>query len=186
MPDSEIPWPYAPPHRLGQTGTYFVTASTYCKQHHFRGRERLAVLHRGLLKVAVQYGWALEAWAAFSNHYHFIARSPENPASLRPMLRTLHSRLAGWVNRMDDTPGRQVWFQYRETLLTFEKSYLARLNYVHRNAVHHGLVVIANRYPWCSAGWYERITDPATVESVYGFKTDSLQVEDDYEVDADW
>jgi putative transposase len=152
MPAADIPWPHAPPHRLGQNGTYFVTGSTYQKVHHFRGRNRLAVLHRGLLKLAHQYGWSLEAWAVFSNHYHFVARSPQDAGTLRPMLKTLHTRLAGWVNKLDGTPQRQVWFQFRETLLTFEKSYLARLNYVHQNPVRHGLVQIASHYPWCSAG----------------------------------
>jgi hypothetical protein len=36
-----------------------------------------------------------------------------------------------------------------------EKSWLARLNYVHQNAVKHGLVPIAHQYPWCSAPWFE-------------------------------
>src|SRR5664279_626738 len=45
-------WPHAPLHQLSQNSTYFVTAGTYLKQHHFRGRERLRVLHRGLLMVA--------------------------------------------------------------------------------------------------------------------------------------
>jgi putative transposase len=181
-----IPWPHAPPHRLGERGTYFVTGSTWQREHHFRGRERLAVLHRGLLKVAAQYGWELEAWAAFSNHYHFIARSPEDATTLRPMLKTLHARLAGWVNRLDGTPARQVWFQFRETRLTYEKSYLSRLNYVHQNPVRHGLVPVANQYPWCSAGWYERVTDPAMVRTVYGFKTDRINVEDDFQPSTDW
>jgi putative transposase len=182
----ETPWPHAPPHRLGETGTYFVTGSTYQKAHHFRGKERITVLHRGLLKMASQYGWTLEAWAVFSNHYHFVARSPADASTLRPMLKTLHTRLAGWVNKLDGTPQRQVWFQFRETILTFEKSYLARLNYVHQNAVRHGLVVMANQYPWCSAGWYERVADPAMLKTVYGFKTDAVKVEDDFDASPDW
>ena len=47
----KIPWPHAPEHRLCSRGTYFVTASTYLRQHHFAGKTRLAVLHRGLLKL---------------------------------------------------------------------------------------------------------------------------------------
>ncbi|MGZ3632738.1 MAG: hypothetical protein ACXWM7_00200 [Parachlamydiaceae bacterium] len=33
-------------------------------------------LHSLLLELARKYGWNLEAWAIFSNHYHFIAQSP--------------------------------------------------------------------------------------------------------------
>ena len=76
MQKRETPWPHAPEHRLGEAGTYFVTAATYLKAHHFRRRGRVEVLHRGLLTVARDFGWRLEAWAVFSNHYHFVAHSP--------------------------------------------------------------------------------------------------------------
>jgi hypothetical protein len=63
----------------------------------------------------------------------------------------LHAKSAEWVNKVDRAPGRRVWFNFRETRLTYQKSYLARLNYAHQNAVKHGLVAVANQYPWCSA-----------------------------------
>ena len=180
----EVSWPHAPPHRLGARGVYFVTASTYRKTHHFRVPKRLDVLQRGLLRLADEFYWSLEAWAIFSNHYHFVAASPEDAedaSSLSPMLSKLHEKTAKWVNRLDDAKGRKVWHNYRETELTFEKSYFARLNYVHRNPVHHGLVAIANQYPWCSAGWFERSSEPSFVNTIYRFKTDRLNVSDDYE-----
>ena len=83
-------------------------------------------------------------------------------------------------------PGRRVWFNYRETRITYEKSYLARLNYVHQNAVKYGLVSVANQYPWCSARWFERIASPAMVKSIYRFKSDRLQVGDDFEPTLEW
>ncbi len=189
MPAARPPWPHAPLHQLSVRGTYFVTASTYLKVHHFRGRQRLQVLHRGLLTVARDYGWQLEAWAVFSNHYHFVGHSPEDApdaTSLPDMLKTLHSKLAVWVNKLDCTPERQVWFNYRDTRLTYEKSYRARLNYVHQNAVKHGLVPVVNQYPWCSAAWFEREASAAMVKSIYRFKVDQVHVEDDFEVAAEW
>jgi putative transposase len=189
MPADEIPWPHAPEHRLHVRGTYFVTASTYLRQHHYRGKARLAVLHRGLLKVAFDFGWRLEAWAVFSNHYHFIGHTPEDQAtaeSLSRMLGLLHEKLAKWINRLESAPTRKVWHNFRETRLTYEKSYLARLNYVHQNPVKHGLVAAANQYPWCSARWFERTATPAQIKTIYRFKTDQLKVPDDFEVCPDW
>ena len=84
----------------------------------------------------------------------------------------------------DKTEGRQVWHNFFEKQLTFEKSYLARLNYVHQNAVKHGLVRVANAYRWCSASWLERMATPAQVRTIYSFKTDKVNVFDDYEVMA--
>jgi putative transposase len=150
MTPDKIPWPHAPEHRLCVRGTYFVTASTYLRQHLFAGKARLAVLHRGLLKVAADFGWRLEAWAIFSNHYHFVGHSPtdaDTAGNLSRMLGLLHEKTAKWVNKLDQAPARKAWHNYRETRLTYEKSYLARLNYVHQNPVKHMLVTVANQYP---------------------------------------
>jgi putative transposase len=186
---STVCWPHAPDHRLAHQGTYFVTAATYLKAHHFRGADRLRVLHRGLLKVAKDYGWQLEAWAVFSNHYHFVAHSPmagTDACSLPAMLSLLHEKTAKWVNKLDRMPHRKVWFNYRETRLTYQKSYFARLNYTHQNAVQHGLVSAAHLYPWCSASWFERTSPPAQVKAIYRFRTNHLKLDDEWEVAPEW
>jgi putative transposase len=177
------PWPHAPTHQLSENGTYFVTAGTYLKAHHFRNARRLHVLQRGLLIVAHEFGWELEAWAMFSNHYHFVAHSPSDSKdanNLSQMLGLLHTRTAGWINRVDNTPARKVWHNFWDTKLTYQKSYLARLNYVHQNAVKHGLVPVANQYQWCSASWFEQIAPQAMVRSIYRFKIDALRIGDDF------
>ena len=189
MPEPETPWPHAPVHHLSESGTYFVTVGTHLKHHHFRGRARLGVLQRGLLTVTRDFGWALEAWAVFSNHYHFVAHSPETEdtaESLSRMLGLLHEKTAKWVNRCDHTLGRHVWHNYRDTHLTYQRSYLARLKYTHHNAVKHELVPMANQYPWCSAAWFERTATTAQVKTIYGLKIDMVQVYDEYEVADDW
>ena len=185
----KVPWPHAPVHELSGRGTYFVTAGTYLKEHFFRTADRLQVLHRGLLTVARDYEWQLEAWAVFSNHYHFVAHSPEHDdsaESLSAMLGLLHEKTAKWINRLDDSRGRQVWHNFWETKLTYQKSYLARLNYVHQNPVKHGLVVVANQYPWCSARWFERTARPAQIKTIYSLKTDRLKVYDEYDGNGEW
>ena len=82
---------------------------------------------------------------------------------------------------MDGVTGRTVWFNYWDTRLTFENSYFARLNYVHQNAVKHGLVLRANQYPWCSASWFERVATKTQVKTIYSFKIDKIHIEDDYD-----
>ena len=188
-PGRRTPWPHAPLHQLSERGTYFVTAGAYLKTQYFRGAERLRVLHRGLLTVTEKFGWRLEAWAVFSNHYHFVGHSPgseESAKSLARMLGALHERTAKWLNKLDKAPGRKVWHNFRETRLTYEKSYLARLNYTHQNAVKHGLVPTANQYPWCSAGWFERTATPAQIKTIFSFKTDRLNAADNFDVSAEW
>jgi putative transposase len=183
MPDLATPWPHAPTHQLTQAGTYLVTAGTYFKAHHFRAGERLDALQHELLTVVREFSWDLEAWAIFSNHYHFVGHSPpasEGASTLSRMLGELHRRTAKWLNQLDKTPTRKVWHNFWDTKLTYQKSYLARLNYVHQNAVKHGLVTVANQYRWCSSAWFERTASPAMVQSIYRFKTDALKVSDDF------
>src|SRR5262249_42817699 len=171
----------APVHRLSEHGTYMVTAGTLQKAHVFHDAARLDLLEGTLLALARAYGWHLEAWAVFSNHYHFVGHTLAAPARLREFLTQMHANVAREVNRMDGRDGRQVWHNYWDKHLTFEKSYLARLNYVHQNAVKHGLVRVANQYPWCSAAWFERSAKPAQGKTIYSFKIDRLQIADDFE-----
>ena len=102
------------------------------------------------------------------------------------MIALLHEKTAKWINKIDNADGREVWHNFWETKLTYEKSYLARLNYVHQNPVRHGLVRVANQYPWCSASWFERTVRPAEVRTLYSFKIDRLRVYDEYDPAIDW
>ena len=140
-------WPHAPIHRINSDGIYMVTGATLYKEHLFPTEEKLALLERELLTLAKKYQWQLEAWAVFVNHYHIVARSDGKATPLDKFLKHLHSNSARQVNQLDDSAGRQVWHNFWETELTFERPYLARLNYVHQNAVKHGLVNVANQYP---------------------------------------
>jgi putative transposase len=175
-------WPHAPLHRLNGKGKYIVTAGTLNKQHFFGTRELLDLLESGLLAKAAQYSWHLEAWAVFANHYHFVGHALDDASTLRPFLAHLHADTARDANLRDAAEGRQVWCNFWETELTYEKSYLARLNYVYQNPVRHGLVLMANQYRWCSAAWFERTATPAQVKTIYSFKTDRIRVIDDFDV----
>jgi len=172
-------WPHSPAHRLSLPGAYIVTAGTYQKQKFFDTPTLLTRLTNLLLNLAEAHGWTIQAWAVFPNHYHFIAES-QQPDTLRRLIRELHSRSAVALNREENAPGRKVWFQYWESQITFHRSFLARLNYVHQNPVRHGLVLRASQYRWCSAGWFERKADPAFLKTVTSFRTDRLDIPDDF------
>ena len=158
-----------------------VTASTYGRAHHFGSRKRLRHLTNTLMETAEAFGWSLEAWAVMANHYHWIGKSPASGAeNLGEWIAALHRKSARFVNELDATPGRKVWHNYMETRLTFEKSYLARLNYVIRNPVKHELVQVAEDYPWCSAAWFSKNASPAFQKTVASFKTNRLEIDDDF------
>lgn len=186
LPDEETckgtrDWPHAPPHRLNEAGVYFVTARTLQKRRMFSDNTKLDLLTNLLLSLASKYGWKLEAWAVLANHYHFVAHAPggtSGAASLPAFINHLHAQSARELNKLDQQPGRKIWANYRETHLSFPTSYLARLNYTHQNAVHHGLVAVANQYTWCSADNFEQACAPAWVKTIYSFPMDTLSVDD--------
>ena len=173
-------WPHAPVHRLDSAGIYMVTGATLRKEHFFKTVRLLRMLEDELLSLAKRYEWQLEAWAVFVNHYHFVARGYPGAPSLDRLLKHLHANTARKLNDTDDAAGRDVWYSFWETKLTYERSYLARLNYVHQNPVQHRLVKVANQYPWCSAAWFERTASLASVKTIYSFQTEKLKIADDY------
>jgi putative transposase len=177
MPD----WPHSPLHRLDSAGAYMVTAGTYRKALFFRSRSHLDLLQAHLFALAIQYEAALQAWAIFPNHYHFVAQSID-PGKITAFIRHLHSLSAREINRLDGVSTRKIWFQFWDSHLTFERSYFARLHYVHTNAVHHGLVRQASNYPWCSAAWFERTAAPAFRKTVFSFPLDQLSIPDSFEL----
>jgi putative transposase len=176
MPD----WPHAPVHRLADKGAYIVTCGTLHKVHLLDSRERLSLVLDRLLDLAEEFGWRMQAWAVLVNHYHFVALSPDDPSNLETFLAQLHRETARVLNQWDGAPGRQVWFQYWDSRITYERSYFARLNYVHQNPVRHGVVGNAVIYPWCSAGWFERRATRAFQQMVASFPIDRLHVYDDF------
>jgi REP-associated tyrosine transposase len=176
MPD----WPHAPIHKLSESGAYMVTGGTYQKRHHLSDADRLDFFRDTLFDLGKEFGWHFQAWAILANHYHFVAVLPDGADNLSTFLSKLHMVTAKELNRLDEARGRRVWYQFWDSHITYQRSYLARLNYVHNNPVHHGVVEVATQYPWCSAAWFEGCAPAAFRETVGSFKTDQLNVVDDF------
>ena len=95
-------------------------------------------------------------------------------------LRKLHSLATKELNRRENQPGRtRLWQNYRETRLTHQHSYLARLNYVHHNAVHHGLVRAGCEWSWCSARAFQAAVTPAWYKTVTSFRYEEIAEKDE-------
>ena len=173
-------WAHAPPHYFTPGGVYLITAATLHRKPLFNSNEKLDLFLNTTFGLVKNYQLILEAWAFFANHYHLVVSFESSAARHTDFVRHLHRELAIRLNCLDDTFRRRVMYEFWDTRLTFEKSWLARLNYVHQNAVKHGLVTTANQYPWCSAPWFETNARPGLVKSVYSFKTDRIKLPDEF------
>jgi len=156
-----------------------VTASTLNKVRLLDSDEKLDLHQEFLFQCAQEFGWELQAWAIFSNHYHFVASNQED--NLSAFLNKLHACSGRGINRIDGLRGRKVWYEFLDTQLTYERSYLARLNYVHTNPVKHRLVADPRKYRWCSAEWFFLKAEAPFYETVCSFKTDQINVSDDFD-----
>jgi putative transposase len=176
----ESNWHHSPVHRFSPGNSYMVTGATHHKQHFFGSQQKLKMMQQKLFSAISAYGWGLDAWACFSNHYHFVGYVREVDSSLSRLIKYFHSESAKALNLLERTPGRRVWFQYWDKCLTYEASYYARLNYVNNNPVHHGLVAVASQYPFCSASELKR-SPAAFRRKLDSFGYDRLKVPDDFE-----
>lgn len=172
-------WPHAPVHWSFEPGTYIITSGIYQKMPLLNTPEKRDEVLKMLFAYAAEFQWHLQAWAVMLNHYHIVGRT-EDPQSLSRFIRKLHANTARFLNKVDLCEGRRVWFEFWDTHITNEKSWLARLRYVHTNPVHHAVVANAGDYQWCSAAWLARQANPGFVKTLEGFKTDLVSVPDDY------
>lgn len=171
---------HAPPHYFVPNAIYMVTGAIVDKEHLLHENRRKELFLLTLFERAKLLNWNMEAWAVLNNHYHFIAQSPDDATSLTKLIQQVHSISAIQVNRWDNAPGRQVWQNYWDTCITYEKSYLARLRYVHENPVKHGLVENAINYPYCSYKWFFEQSDNDLKEQVSTQPIDKVDVFDDF------
>jgi len=171
-------WHHRPNHLFIPERTYMVTAATRHWRPLFAGRERLELLYNHLLDGLCRHGWDVEAWVVLPSHYHVIATAPRNGNRIREVVQELHMRTAKRINELDACPGRQVWFQYWDTCISFEASLYSRMRYVMMNPVKHGLVVDETDYPWGCSWWFARNMEPTLLRRIRSYRCDRLKVVD--------
>jgi len=172
-------WAHAPPHWHKEKGSYLITAGTYTKAHIFNSKDLLDYLQRSLLKLLVEFDFKEQAWAVFSNHYHVIFETA-SPETIPIFVRRLHGSTSHRANEVQDKPGRKVWYQYWDKKIDTLDNWYAKLNYVMRNPVKHGLVANAANYPWCSAGLFGVTAPKQLVRTVSQFDDARVEIDDDY------
>jgi putative transposase len=83
------------------------------------------------------------------------------------LIQGVHSINAKFVNRIDGIAGRKVWYNYWDSCIQNEVSYLARLRYVMMNPVKHGLVQNAEEYPFSSYKYFMESSEPGFQKRVF-------------------
>lgn len=173
-------YPHNPPHYFVPNAMYMITGAILHNQNLLNEDKKKQLVLETLLERSKSLGWNLEAWSVLNNHYHVVAQAPADGNTLSKFIRQVHSITAIQLNDWDNTPGRQVWFNYWDTCRTYEKSYSARLHYVHMNPVKHGLVTDPMDYPYCSFRWFAEQADEELKMRVFEQPINRLNVVDDF------
>jgi putative transposase len=141
---------HAPEHLAIPGAVYMVTAGTYLKKPIFDSARKLELLQTIIHERSRIYGWDLQAWVVLNNHYHLIAQAPSHEAGLAKYIKSIHSKSAILVNRIDGVIGRKVWYNYWDTCIRTKNEYLARYKYILRNPERHGVVDDFRNYAYPS------------------------------------
>jgi putative transposase len=173
------PYIHSPPHWFVSNAVYMITGSTLYGKPFLDSDAKLINFCETLMERASILKWTVKAWAVMPTHYHLIAQSPEDALSLKALVQGVHSINAKFVNRMDGTPGRKVWYNYWDSCIQSEVSYYARMRYVMLNPVKHGLVQQAEDYRFSSSKYFLENSEPDFHKMVLSV-TDDVQIEDDY------
>jgi putative transposase len=171
-----------PPHFFRSNSKYFITGAICQKRMLLQSDEAKQRLIQSLQQGFNSRGWKLEDWVALHNHYHLMADSPDDADSLPGIMRDIHKFTAMWIRKnIQDSAGMEkIWWNYWDTCITYERSYLTRLNYLWYNAQKHG--VIKNAEEWAFGSLYNRVREDdqyiRTLSEKYPF--DAVKVRDDF------
>jgi putative transposase len=135
-----LPW-HRPPHLEFEGNRCFIITAA-CYEHAAvlgKSEERMSAFQEALIEACNESAARLRAWCLLPNHYHVLAQT-EKIDELRRRIGQLHGRTSRQWNLEDQTAGRKVWYNYFDREMKSDRHYWASLNYVHNNAVHHGLV----------------------------------------------
>jgi REP-associated tyrosine transposase len=139
------------PHR-GNTGygTYFITASSWGKQHIFQSERMAGLLQDVFLHYRSQHKFLLHEFVIMPNHIHLLV-SPLPPTTLERVIQLIKGGFSFRANRELGLRG-EIWqSSYYDRRVRDLEEYERMANYIRQNPVRRGLVGKAEEYLYSSA-----------------------------------
>ena len=142
-------------HRdLQNSGTFFITTSTYNKIVRFRKNEDFEIVLNNIEFYRIRDNITIHGYVVMPNHLHLLLTIPES-GSISSFVRDMKKRIAFeyfcdrnlkshkfWQNRFDDV------YIYSEDVFRI------KLNYIHNNPVKAGFVKKPEDWKYSSANYY--------------------------------
>jgi putative transposase len=134
---------------------YFVTCSTLDRENHFDTDNKKEIIKKRFTTGAVRFKVKIHAWVILSNHYHLLFRFREEQ-QLGQFVGFINGGSSFELNWLEDTKGRQIWWNYWDNCIRDEQTFYRRFNYIHHNPVKHSYVKICGDYEFSSYNYYLR------------------------------
>jgi len=144
---------FHPPHIYQDNTLYFITAKTVHQIRFFDNNEKKGIILDCLKKSVQKFCFKLIAWVLIDNHYHIIVKVKQGK-NVGFFINNLHSNSSRILNKIENKPGRQIWYQYWDRCIRSEKDFYIRLNYIHYNPVKHKIVSEMKEYFYSSYNEY--------------------------------
>ena len=115
------------------------------------------------------------------NHYHIMADAPADASTLSRVMNNFHRFSALWIkkNSKCSVGTDRIWANYRDTCITYERSYFTRLNYIWFNPVKHRYVEKTEE--WRFGSYYYRIKKEQDLNDIiHEYPFDRIKIEDDF------
>ena len=178
---------------------YFLTETTVNWLPLFSNPEIASIVFDSLRFLVKEKRLILYAYVLMENHLHLIA-SAENLAKELANFKSFTARKSIDVYKRDrngfileqlaeeklvhrrDRP-YQFWQEgHHPKRIMDEKMMQQKIDYVHHNPVKHGRAENAEQYRWCSMAWFLKKTGEGFRKTVLSFKTDRINVRDDFDL----
>ena len=181
MKEEYKPYQHNPPHLFIANAKYFITASTLGQYHYLKSKDAKLAAFDYLTKSLDVYHWELEDWVILDNHIHIMVNAPEDVATLSNVMNNFHRFTANWLSKHQIKRIREKYFHnYRDTCITFEKSYFTRLNYIWYNPVKHNYVDSPEK--WEFGSYFYRFNEEyEEIQRIINkYPCDKVKIKDDF------
>jgi len=186
---------------------YFISGTCYKGLGMFLAEYRKDIFKKVLRESVKRFDIQLYSWVILNNHYHILFTLPivdcridENDPSvdgefcyegdkdskyfLVEFIRKMHKDTARILNKLDNTPGRKVWYQYWDYCVRNEIDFWKHFNYILKNPLKHKLaenIEESFSYEFSSnSTWLEKFSFDGLVEGLIKYKVkDVLYDEED-------
>ena len=149
----ERPW-HSPPHERVPQTCFHLSAACYEHQPWIGATpQRMNAFSSAWLVFLAQATARVHAWCVLPNHYHVLLETFDNLA-LIAATGQFHGHTSHAWNGEDDSRGRKVFYRAIDKPVWSDRHFLATLNYIHHNPVHHRYVARWQDWPWSSAPSY--------------------------------